>query len=61
MLGTAILYAAVDFWMTSIDSFVFGNASAGEAKLLVFLLLMGCAGGSFVYSSLQQGIILRII
>ena len=60
MLGTAILYAAVDFSMITIDGFISGNANAGQLKMLVFLLLIGCAGGCFVYSSLQQGVILRI-
>ena len=61
LLGTAILYAAVDFSMISIDNFVYGNAGAGHAKLLVFLLLLGCAGGTFVHSSLRHGVIVRII
>jgi len=60
MLGTAILYAAIDFSMITIDSFVSGNANTGQAKIFVFLLLIGCAGGCFVYSSLQQGVILRV-
>lgn len=29
--------------------------------MLVFLLLIGCAGGCFVYSSLQHGVVLRVI
>jgi hypothetical protein len=60
LLGTVILYTAVDASMLSIDNFVFGNKSAGYLKILVFLLLFGCAGGCFVYSSVQHGIILRI-
>ena len=60
ILGTAILYAAVDFSMSSIESFISGNGNTGLVKILVFLLLIGCAGGYFVYSSVQHGIILRI-
>lgn len=60
ILGTAIIFAAVDFSMASIDSFISGSATTGHAKILIFLLLIGCAGSCFVYSSLQKGIILRI-
>lgn len=60
MLGTAILYAAVDFSMMTIDSFISGNGNTRQVQMFVFLLLIGCAGGCFVYSSLQQGVILRI-
>lgn len=60
MLGTAILYAAIDFSMITIDGFIAGNGNTSQLQMVVFLLLIGCAGGCFVYSSLQQGVILRI-
>lgn len=60
MLGTAIIYASIDFSMITIDSIVSGNGDASQVRMFVFLLLMGCAGGCFVYSSLQYGVILRV-
>ena len=60
MLGTAILYAAVDFSMITIYNFISGNVDTRQVHMFVFLLLFGCAGGCFVYSSLQHGVVLRI-
>jgi hypothetical protein len=60
MLGTAIIYAAIDFSMITFDGFISGNGNMWQVQMFVFLLLIGCAGGCFVYSSLQQGLILRI-
>jgi len=60
MLGTAVIYAAVDFSLMTIDSFISGNGNTRLVQMLVFLLLIGCAGGCFVYSSLQHGVVLRV-
>lgn len=60
ILGTAILYGAVDLSLMTIDDFIVGKADAGSAKILVFVILIGCAGGSFIYSSVRRGIILRV-
>lgn len=61
MLGTAIIYAAIDVSMITIDGFISRDGSMNRLQILVFLLLIGCAGGCFVYSALQYGVILRVI
>ena len=60
MLGTAILYAAVDFSFMTFDAFISKNGSPLQLQILVFLILIGCAGGCFVHSSLRRGVVIRI-
>lgn len=54
------LSAAIDFSIITFDAFNSENGNATQVQIFVFLLVIGCAGGCFVHSSLQEGIILRI-